>query len=665
MSVGWGQDCDENMFWTDCGLPFECNPTCSNPNPPPDCFTLCEIGCFCNEGYIFSDDSFNECVLIENCPEQSLCDEGYVELWGECYSIEETTDLDLEYSGIIGEIPPEIGNLVNLTNLDLSYNQLNGGIPSEIGNLVNLKWLNLEWSQLSGEIPSEIWDLLNLELLVLEYNQFSGEIPPEIGNLTNLNGLLLGENHFNGIIPPEIGNLVNLINLGLEDNQFSGEIPENICNIYQNLWWFRISGNQLCPPYPDCLTEEDIGYQNTSECSLCDEGYTEINGECYYQSDLDVLQDIIDNSQGGDNTPPSDLSPIELCGQVWIDGRLVNLYCSGDDLEQDESYIDFELDIPESIGNLTSLMSFGLEYNNLSSLPESIGNLTNLVGLLLHHNELTSLPESIGNLTNLTGLDVDNNQLTSLPESIGNLTNLTRLLLPVNQLTSLPDNIGNLTNLTDLYLFSNNLTSIPESIGNLSSLELLWLQNNQLTNLPESICNLVENDCSIFLQENEICPPYPECIEDYVGYQDTSECGEPDPQIGDECVTQDGWIGFYDCELCCWDEWIIENWLGDGWCDYLGGCGFEGPLFNCPELGYDCGDCTEDWDGTDPSGLCSDDCLFPGDVNSDSILNILDIVSMITLILDGEYTECGDVNSDGDLNILDVITFVNINLSIP
>ena len=77
-SIGWGQDCDENMYWTDCGLPFECNPTCLNPNPPQDCFTLCEIGCFCNEGYIFSDDTYSECILIEYCPEEpSLCDEGY------------------------------------------------------------------------------------------------------------------------------------------------------------------------------------------------------------------------------------------------------------------------------------------------------------------------------------------------------------------------------------------------------------------------------------------------------------------------------------------------------------------------------------------------------------------------------------------------------------
>jgi len=216
-----------------------------------------------------------------------------------------------------------------------------------------------------------------------------------------------------------------------------------------------------------------------------------------------------------------------------------------------------------------------------------------------------------------------------------------------------------LTNLTDLYLFSNNLTSIPESIGNLISLEELWLSDNLLSYIPESICDIPE-ECNILVHNNQLCEEYHyDCIDGW-GEQ---ECVEY--QIGDECVTQDGWIGFYDCELCCWDEWIIENWLGDGWCDYLGGCGFEGPLFNCPELGYDCGDCNEDWDGTDPSGLCSDDCLFPGDVNNDSILNILDIVSMITLILDGEYNECGDVNSDGDLNILDVITFVNIILSIP
>ena len=96
MSVGWGQDCDENMFWSDCGLSFECNPTCLNTDPLDECIGLCEVGCFCNEGYIFSDDTYSECILIEDCQETSLCnEETEVELWDECYNIEGTTDLNL------------------------------------------------------------------------------------------------------------------------------------------------------------------------------------------------------------------------------------------------------------------------------------------------------------------------------------------------------------------------------------------------------------------------------------------------------------------------------------------------------------------------------------------------------------------------------------------
>ena len=290
MSVGWGQDCDENMFWTDCGLPFECNPTCSNPNPPPDCFTLCEIGCFCNEGYIFSDDSFNECVLIENCPEQSLCDEGYVELWGECYTITFTTYLNLSEMGLSGEIPSEIGDLTNLTNLDLGGNQLSGEIPSEIGDLTNLTVLDLGGNQILGEIPSEICNLTNLTELELGGNQLSGEIPSCFGNLTKLTFLHLEYNQLSGEIPSEIGDLTNLIWLNFIHNQLSGEIPSSICNLdmsWSNPNNFNIYENQLCPPYPDCLSENDIGYQDTSECEEIDLG--DINGD----DSVDILDIVI------------------------------------------------------------------------------------------------------------------------------------------------------------------------------------------------------------------------------------------------------------------------------------------------------------------------------------------------------------------------------------
>jgi len=53
----------------------------------------------------------------------------------------------------------------------------------------------------------------------------------------------------------------------------------------------------------------------------------------------------------------------------------------------------------------------------------------------------------------------------------------------------------------------------------------LALYHNQLTGeIPESICNLVENNGYISISNNQLCPPYPSCIEDYVGEQDTSGC---------------------------------------------------------------------------------------------------------------------------------------------
>ena len=97
------------------------------------------------------------------------------------------------------------------------------------------------------------------------------------------------------------------------------------------------------------------------ENPLCDEGYTEIDGECYYQSDLDVLQQFIDNSQEGDNPPPSDLSPIELGEQEWGDGRLVEL-CS--------------------IGLETSTVC-PMNYTLTGEIPDNIGNLSLLNKLIL------------------------------------------------------------------------------------------------------------------------------------------------------------------------------------------------------------------------------------------------------------------------------------------
>jgi len=398
------------------------------------------------------------------------CDSDEVELWDECYSITNTTSLVRINEGLTGEIPSEIGQLTNLATLKLHYNELTGSIPPEIGNLTSLVKLDLRYNNLSGSIPTEVWSLISLKELRIQKNQLSGTIPSAIGNLTELTHLYLYGNQFTGSIPAEIGNLINLDKLHLNNNQFTGQIPQTICNIdmsFYNPYKFDISGNQLLPPYPDCVAEF-VGYQYSEDCGS---NYL-FDGICTEQADLDVLQLFIDNSSETINMEMDDnnngiIEPIELGTQHWWNGRLTELNCNYD-LVNEFTLSDLGLsgEISQEIGTLDSLEFLWLEDNQLTGpIPSEIGNLSKLKYLIMHHNQLSdSIPSEIGNLSNLEILKLDNNQLTGY---------------------------------------------IPESICDLT------LQFNGWN-------NLFGEDFAVY--NNQLCAPYPDCVDAYVGLQNTTNC---------------------------------------------------------------------------------------------------------------------------------------------
>lgn len=55
--------------------------------------------------------------------------------------------------------------------------------------------------------------------------------------------------------------------------------------------------------------------------------------------------------------------------------------------------------------------------------------------------------------------------------------------------------------------------------------------------------------------------------------------------------------------------------------------------------------------------------LVLGDINSDGVIDILDIIMIVNIIISGQYNGLADLNSDGIINVLDIIQVVNIILN--
>ncbi len=153
-------------------------------------------------------------------------------------------ELALAKNNLVGEIPPELGQLDALTGLYLFDNRLEGEIPPELGQLGQLQALDLENNNLSGPLPPELGDLKNLQYMILSANYIHGKIPPQLGNLAYLTHLdlsynLLGldadgqplGNAEDAAIPDELAKLSNLQNLILRQNWLVSHIPRGLGNL--------------------------------------------------------------------------------------------------------------------------------------------------------------------------------------------------------------------------------------------------------------------------------------------------------------------------------------------------------------------------------------------------------------------------------------------------
>ena len=136
--------------------------------------------------------------------------------------------LYLDDNNLVGELPAEFFDLINLVTIDLHKNSLQGKLPAEIGKLKQLEVLSLFNNEIQGDLPGSIYKISTLKVLLLNGNKLSGTLSTEIINFHALQNLSLFDNSFEGEIPKGLEKLHNLSEMNLSYNKFKGTVSKNL-----------------------------------------------------------------------------------------------------------------------------------------------------------------------------------------------------------------------------------------------------------------------------------------------------------------------------------------------------------------------------------------------------------------------------------------------------
>ncbi|KAL1824374.1 hypothetical protein ACET3Z_011152 [Daucus carota] len=352
----------------------------------------------------------------------------------EPYVIHNLIWIDLRSNHLHGNIPLPSKNVYFL---DYSNNFFSSIIPTNI-NLTDAIFFSVSGNRLSGTIPASICSATNLQLLDLSNNYLSGNVPSCLFEFSDTLGVLrLGNNSLTGNISGIFGNDCGLETIDLSGNLLEGHVPESLANC-ASLEVLNLGNNRLNDSFPCFLKDSprlhvlslhSNAFHGVITCQERNGSWENLQiydiGSNYFTGNLSqnfpVWKAMKDGrndvnvlgfefpSFGNSRKTYQDAVTINIKGKRLELVKILNIFTS-----VDISNNHFEGNIPNTIGELTSLVSLNLSHNLLSgSIPKSVGTLKLLEALDLSMNKLSGkIPVELGEISFLEVLDLSDNQLT-------------------------------------------------------------------------------------------------------------------------------------------------------------------------------------------------------------------------------------------------------------
>ncbi|KAH9779325.1 putative leucine-rich repeat receptor-like serine/threonine-protein kinase [Citrus sinensis] len=154
-------------------------------------------------------------------------------------------------------------------NRTVQYNQFSGELPEELGSLLNLEKLHLSSNNFTGELPKTFAKLTNMKDLRISDLNGPEATFPQLGNM-KMTKLILRNCNITGELPRYLGKMTKLKVLDLSFSRLRGQIPSNFDDLY-DVDYIYFTGNLLTGAIPPWMLERgdkiDLSYNNFTDGS--------------------------------------------------------------------------------------------------------------------------------------------------------------------------------------------------------------------------------------------------------------------------------------------------------------------------------------------------------------------------------------------------------------